>query len=304
MSLFGFLSNNLYTNHAGNTKGAPSTPRTSGLSPRLWGQVTGAMMQADGCKRLFLAGDDFSSFHGLLTTTAGDYEGGYKSYQDDGLLMTQAADVDGGVLKMAFDGGADNDEQWLQSGGSTGPLGAISDASGEAFLTAFEVRFKTSTVADDVNALFMGLSEVGAAAADTKVDDTGVMQDGDYIGFDTVHVNGGTAGTNAICNFVYRLNGDTGAVTKIAGLQTLVADTWYKMGFVYNPQAPATQRIKVYVNNVENATKVTAADIAQTTAGSKFPDAQYMSFLAGGKAGAATASNLYVDWWGFAQLIG
>jgi hypothetical protein len=255
------------------------------------------MMAADGQKRLVLAGDDFMSFHGLLTSTAGDYEGGYKSYQDSGNTISQVADKKGGVLKLYLDA-TDNDEAWLQSCGSSGVLGAISDTAGDDHLTVFECRFQISSVADDVAATFLGLAEEGCAAADTKVDNTGVLADKDYIGFNTVHTNSGTAGTNAAMNFVYRKSGQT-AQTKIATLQTLVANTWYKMGFVYDPLEPTSRRITVYVDNVEQSTYVTGTNIATAT----FPDAEEMAFLAGLKAGSAAASSLLIDWWAFGQLI-
>lgn len=288
-SMFSFLPHNLFTNHIGQN--------STGLSPRLWSRVTGTIMDGDGAARLVLAGDDFMSFHGLLTSTAGDYEGGYKSYEDANNTISQVADKKGGVIKLAGHA-TDNNESWLQSGGSSGVLGAISDTAADSHLTACECRFQVSSVADDVAALFLGLAEEGLAAANTKADNTGVMADKDYIGFDTVHTNSGTAGTNAVMNFVYRKSGQT-AQTPIAGLQTLEANTWYKMGFLFDPRAQASKRISVYLDNVEQPTYVTAANIAAAT----FPDGEELAFLAGLKAGGATASNLLIDWWAFAQVI-
>jgi len=288
--MFGFLPHNLFVQHIGQN--------TTGLSPRLWSKVTGTLMQSDGSKRLILAGDDFTSFYGTVTSKVGDYSGGYKSYEETGGTITQLANQKGGVIAITSDG-TDNDDMALAAGGATGVLGAISDTAGDDHVTAFECRFSVSTVTDDAGAIFVGLTEEGLAAAASMTDDTGVMADKDYIGFCSVHKNGGTAGTNAILKFQYKKEGAT-AQTPIATLQTMVANTWYKVGFVYNPFAPASRRITVYLDNVEQSTYVTAADIAAST----FPDGEELTFSALTHQGGATgAHSLNLDWWAFGQVI-
>jgi hypothetical protein len=294
--MFGFLSNNLYTGH--------NAADTSGLSPRIWSRVTGSMMSSSGDKRLVLAGDDFTSFYGLVTSKVGFYAGeagAYKSYEETGGSITQVATEKSGVIAITSDG-TDNDDMALAAGGATGVLGAISDTAANAHLTAFECRFKVSAVTDDMGAFFVGLTEEGLAAVASMTDNTGVMASKDHIGFCTVHTNGGDAGTNAVLQFVDQKAGQT-QVVKIASLKTLVADTWYKAGFVYDPTAPASRQIAVYLDNVEQSTYVTAADIAVAT-GSAFPDGEEMTFSALTHQGGATGAwSLYLDWWGFAQLI-
>jgi len=288
--MFGFLPHNLFTNHVGKS--------TSGLSPRLWSRVTGTVMASDGDKRLVLAGDDFGSFFGTVASKVGDYSGGYKSYEETGGTITQRPTYKGGVIAITSDG-TDNDDMALAAGGATGVLGAISDTAADAHLTAFECRFSVSAVTDDMGALFVGLTEEGLAAAASMTDNTGVMADKDYIGFCTVHTNGGTTGTNAILKAQYKKSGQT-AQTPIAALQTLVADTWYKVGFVYDPAAPPAKRITFYLNNAEQATYVTATNIAAAT----FPDAEELTFSALTHQGGATGAwSLYLDWWAFGQVI-
>lgn len=282
------------TNHFGQS--------SSGLSPRVWSRIRNRGTGPDGHSGIFIA-DDFlnisltggtavSSNVSYWTSTAGQY----KSYEDSTGVLGQSLAYQGGVFSMATDAG-DNDENWISPYASI--LGAINYDTGPK-LTVFETRFRVSTVADDVQAIFLGLSEEGLYAANTKVDNTGVMADKDYIGFDTVHVNGGTAGTNATLNFVYNKAGGAGPVTGISGVKTLVADTWYKVGFVYDPDAPASTRLSVFVDNTENAEHISASEIDTTTT---FPDGEELTFLAGQKAGTTTAGTLLIDWWAFYQQI-
>ena len=291
--MFGFLPHNLFTNHIGQN--------TTGLSPRLWSRVSGSVMASDGDKRLVLAGDDFTSFYGTVATKVGDYSGGYKSYEETSTSIVQASDQKGGVIQITADG-TDNDDIALAAGGAAGVLGAISDTAADAHLTAFECRFKTSTVTDDESAFFLGLAEEGLAAAASIANNTGIIDDKDHIGFSTNHLHGGTAGENAKLDFAYQLSGAT-RVVKIATLQTLAADTWYKVGFVYDPDAEAAKRITVYLDNAEQSTYVTATNISTST-GSAFPDGQELTFNAlQHSGGTAAGSVLSIDWWAFAQLI-
>lgn len=286
--MLGLFPNALYTPQVGQSGGR-------GLSPRLWSRVDGQALAPDGASNGYMIADDFLSFGGTVATNVGTYSNGYKSYEDNSNTITQVATEVGGVLRFTG-AAADNNESWLQSGYSTGVLGKISDTAGSDKLMIFEARFRVSSVVDDVCSLFLGLTEEGLAAQNTKVDDTGVFADKDRIGFETVHTNGGTTGTNAALNFIYEKAGQT-AQTLISGVKTLVADTWYKVGFVYDPAAEASKRIRVYVDNVEQSTYVTATQIATAT----FPDGEELAFLAGMKAGTATASNLDLDWWAFYQ---
>lgn len=274
----------LFTGHRGEN--------TSGLSPRLWAKLYGSMMEADGCARLVFIGDDFLSYKGQETYTSAASDGvGYTTYIDGSNTIVGLADEIGGVVALTTDT-TDNDEVWMQVGSATSVCGAISDTAGSDFLTVFECRIKKGSIADNVSAIFCGLAEEGCAAADSKADNTGVLADKDYIGFDTVHADGDAM------NFVYRKSGQT-AVEKIAGVHVPVADDFVKLGFIYDPSAPAAKRIKVFVNNTEQSTYITATNIATAT----FPDGEELAPLFGVKNGTTTASELAIDWWAFGQLI-
>jgi len=251
-------------------------------------------MAPDGGERLLFVGDDFHSVIAGNSSTEIYSDVNYTGYIANSSTIKGLADEIGGVVALTTDAN-DNDEVWIQSGDDTSVLGKISDTAGSNFLTAFECRVKKSSIADNGGAMFVGLAEVGLAADNTKADNTGVLADKDYIGFDSVQADG-----DAI-NFVYRLSGQT-AVTKISGVHVPVADDFVKLGFVYDPAAPASQKIKVFVNNVEQSTYVTATNIATST-GSAFPDDQYLQALFGIKNGGTAAMELAIDWWAFAQII-
>lgn len=283
MGMFGFLPNSLFTHH----RDANGT----GLSPRLWSRVTGSIMEGDGSKRLFLVGDDFASVKNADTYTDLYSEHGYTSYIDTGGTLLGLADENGGVLALTTDG-TDEDEIWLSSGDGTQQLGQISDTAGADYITAFEIRYKINTIANAAMSHFVGLASPGLAAANTMVDATGVLKaTSAFIGFRTL-LDG-----DAI-SFTYQAASQT-VQDKISGVHVPVADTFVKLGFLYDPYAVTEKRIKVFVNNVEQSTYVTGANIAAAT----FPDAEALAFLAGYKNTTAVAGELAIDWWAFAQVL-
>lgn len=282
--MFGFLSNNIFTSHLGQD--------STGLSNRLWSQLLGGQNTPDGGKRLILTGDDFTSFGGTVATNVGTYSGqggGYKSYEDTGSTVAQQADDVKGVLQLTTDT-TDNDEIWLQAGYSAGVHAMISDTAGSDFKQAFECRVAVAQITDTYN-MFVGLAEEGLAAADT-VTDAGALASKDFIGFEILEANG-----DAI-NFIWAKAGQT-KVTLISGVQVPVADTYYKLGFLYDPTAPAAKRIKVFVDNVEQGTYGTATQIAAAT----FPDGEELAFLFGLKNGAGASKNVSCDWWAYGVLV-
>lgn len=269
----------LFTNHRGQN--------TSGLSPRLWAKVYSSAMAPDGGDRLVLVADDFCGVAVSDTMTRVASEIGYTSYIDTGGTITNLVDEIGGTVALTTDG-TDEDEIWM----SSGALGKISDTAGDACLTVFEARYKISSITNSVMSHFVGLAKPGLAAAETAVDATGVLKaDSDFIGFRTL-LDG-----DAI-DFIYQ-KGSAAIQTKIAGVHVPVADDFVKLGFIYDPTAPASKRIAVFVNNVEQNTYVTAANIAAST----FPDGVILSMLAGFKNTTAVAAELAMDWWAYAQVI-
>ena len=292
MSMFGFLSHGLFTHHASQS--------TSGLSPALWRQVTNTVNgagSADGVRRLYLVGDDFSSVLSDNTSTnLYTSDGFYESYIDTGGTLAQLADESGGVLALNTDG-TDNDQTWLAFGDSTneeGILGKIDNSTAALdMLTAFEVRFKKGSIGDNATSCFLGLGKPDIMGNDGMTDDTAVMKNDDFIGFHCKADDGDSL------DFSFKATGQT-VQDHIEGVHTLVADTFVKAGFVYDPAAPADRRIKVYIDNVEKSTYVTETQVDAAT----FPEAEFMTFLAGVMNNdGSTSGELAIDWWAFAQVM-
>lgn len=285
------LPNPLFTNHYGESG--------RGLSPRLWSKIAAHGSAPDGSQGIF-ASDDFLSIGQSVAVSSNiacysSFAGQYKTYEDTSTSVAQIATATGGVLRMALNAGDNQEISICQGGAGTSAaaavLGPINVASSPKPVI-FEARFRMSSIADDAAAIFIGLMEENGAVHNAKVDDTGATIDNDFIGFETVHTNGGTTGANATLNFVWKKDGAT-KVTLISGVKTLVADTWYKVGFVYQPLEAPSKRLAVFVDNVEQTTYGTYTQLSAST----FPDGEELGFTAIAKTGSATASNVDLDWW-------
>ncbi len=294
MSMFGFLPHRLFTGH--------NAANTTGLSPRLWNRVTGSIMSAAGDKRLVLAGDDFMCPKAADTYTDVYSEMAYTSYIDTGGTLLGLADEPGGVLALAMDD-TDNDEIWLEAGDGTIQLGQISDTAGSDYLTAFECRIKFSSITNGVCSFFAGLATPGTGAANALVDDTGAIKaTTSFLGFRNL-----LDGDNIQC--IYQAVADSAAVINKSTVHdaagdtyAVVADTYVKLGFIYDPSAVTAKRITWYVDNVEQSTYVTGTQIATAT----FPDAEALTFLFGYKNTIGTTPSTTegaIDWWAWAQVI-
>jgi hypothetical protein len=265
----------------------PNFAAGTGPTPAIWSRIPGGDLNVRQP-----VGDDFEYFQ---LQAAGKYHGAmpYTGYIDTSNTIAQLATGGNlGICQLLTDA-TDNDEVWLQPGSASSVLGSINHASGTRGLVAFECRFRVGSVADDVTAIFLGLAEEALAAADTKADNTGAMADKDYIGFNSVHTNSGTTGTNAKLTFVYNEASGAGPITAIANVQTMVAATWYKVGFCYDPNAQADKRITIYVDGVEQSTYVTDTAITTST---NFPDGEELAPLMGMKNGSGAIGSLDLDW--------
>lgn len=216
----------------------------------------------------------------------------YSSYIDTGVTLKQSAAGVGGWLEVAGND-ADNDEGSISTGGNAGGPFLISDTAGSDKKLWFEARLKKASVDDNALALFVGLAEEALAGADTLVDDTGEVASKDLIGFQTLHADG-----DALV-FCYRKAGQAKQTIALDSTSSpLTADTFVKVGFKYDPDAPTTKRIKIYVDNVLQATFGTGTNIAAAT----FPDGEELAMLLATKVGDAAESKLQIDWWRCAQL--
>lgn len=281
--MFSFLPQSLFTMHRG---------QRGKLSPRLWAPAVEHCMGPDGGYAV-MAGSDFMCFGvGTATTsnvgTFADEGGAYRSYEDTGGSIAQIATEVGGVVNLATDA-TDNDEMSLQPGGTKSVLGKISDTAGADKLLIFETRFRISAVGDTKMNTFIGLMEETTAASNT-IGDTGTIADKDYIGFYVAEGDGDEL------TFVYKKNGQTAQVPFTYGT-AIAADTWYNVGFCYNPKAPPDKRIKLFIDNVEQTTYITATNIAAAT----FPDGEELNALWAIQSADGAIKTLGLDCWAFYQ---
>lgn len=211
---------------------------------------------------------------GAPKMASGVSQAGLTTYQDTGVTIQGSAVVDAGLEIAGND--ADNDEGILTLDGNVGASFVISDTAADAKKLAFEAVFSKASVADNALAFFIGLAEEGLAAVETLVDNTGEVASKDLIGFHCLQDDGDSL------DIIYRKAGQTKQSVSDAH-QAIAADTYYSVGMVYDPSAPATEKIKFYINGVDQGVYVTATNIAAAT----FPDGEELTFLLATKVGAA-----------------
>lgn len=266
------------------------------FSPNIWGDCPiEAIKNGTVIGRFFQ--DDFTG--PCPNTDAGLYEGagespglGYLFYGDTGVTIKAQAGVEEGVVEVAGND-ADNDESVMSTGS---PSWNISDTAADAKKLWFEARVKKASVADNACGMFVGLGwdhgdGVSVAKTLCLTDDDAALGAFSFIGFHVDQANGDSI------DFTYKAEGQTAVVT-ISGLDVVVADTFMKLGFVYDPDADTANRIPVFLNNVKQTTYVTGANIAAAT----FPDAEPMAMVWAAKVGTAAESKAQMDWWRAAQL--
>lgn len=251
------------------------------LSPRIFGNLPIKNFSVGLGGRYFF--DDFLNFGQHISDQDTQQ---YSSYIDTGVTLKQsAADASGAVVVAGND--ADNDEGSMTTGGNLGGLVAI-DATGSGRI-AFECRIKKASVADNACAFFIGLGEEGLAAGNTLVDNTGEIADKDMIGFRVKHDGGEEI------DFAWNKAG--GSIQEHANIHTMVADTYVKLGFLYDPINHSNDKqIKLFVDGVEESVYVTQTQLEAAT----FPDDEELALLLATKVGAAAESTLTLDWWALA----
>lgn len=259
----------------------------TGPSPNIWADcpIIDMLVDPNVGYRHF---DDFLTYDSTATTVKN--ASGYPVYEGDCAIKGTA--TTGGEL--ALFGTTDNEEAALQVGGVNGAQFVISDTAGAAKKLWFEARVKKSAITNSLGGFFVGLAEENSGQADFMADAGNDFADVDLIGFWNDESDDSTG---SHVHFIYQISGQA-FVTKIDTVATLAADTYVKLGFVYDPDAEASKKIKVFVDGVEQTTYVTATDIA----GSKFPDGEEMSPIVAIKMASNNDMTVTMDWWACAQL--
>lgn len=255
----------------------------------IWDHVPWDQIQA-GQREGQVFFDDFTNVPTLDEADATDTL--YASYGDAGADIRQGAANEHGEIILSTDGG-DNEEAWITTGGNVGGMAEfILQATAVPHLIAFECRVKIATLAN--NNMYVGFAQEGMAAADALFSDANVIANKSYLGFLTV-----VHATAPTVNIQYAKVGGTDA-NILADAHTWVADTYVKLGLLYDYRHPDAQQIKFFVNGVVQTSYGTKAIIDDTT---NFPGNDEMALLFGGKEGAAAAHAWTMDWWRFAQVV-
>ena len=295
MFSFTTLPHNLYTQHVGQFQSrVPSS--------RLWTRFHGLWNSAGGTKAGYGVGDDFLCLGQQTVTSVGGESGnlGYGVYIEVDATagaINQVADEVGGVarfLTSADCADGDNHQTSLVAGYPGGSF-RISDTAGQDKALAFECCVKWSSITNADGSTFFGLLEAGQQGAATPLRDNSghTLADDDAIGWLV------TEDDNDSLKFVYVKAGQTLNEHFTYGT-ALVADTWYNLGFVYDPAAVPSKRISLYINGAEQANAhVTATDIATTD----FPDGDILApAFAIINSANNDPQNFEMDWWYCAQL--
>lgn len=231
--------------------------------------------------------DDFSNMPNL-SADADLHK--YAAFVSTGNTISQSATDEHGAVAVVTDG-TDEDESWIQTGGNTGAfLEIIKEATGVPHTIAFEARVKKSLITS--GCLFIGLGAEGMAADNSMVDTTGAMADNNWIGFHVLEA------APATMTFSYKNSGQT-VQNLMASYATLVADTYIKVGFLYDYKHKSSQKIKVFKNGVVQSTYVTKALLEAAT----FPFDEEMCPLFGVKNTTAVAISGTMDWWRAALVV-
>jgi hypothetical protein len=279
-----------------------ATDTTRGPSPIIWGdcpwmEIQAQVAQGSGGHAFF---DDFLSSYDVA---AGQdvFIGPYNVFTETGASLAGGTDTTGtvaeGLSVQTLIGGTTADANCnVQLGGGASFI--VSDTAADAKKLWFEARFKISTIADSVSSFFIGLGQADRAAADAVFTTTqgatvdSAVADVALLGFWRPDADGDGLST------MYGAASQT-AQEVLDDAFTLVADTYVKAGFVYDPAAIAANRIKFYFNGAESATYITGTNIEAAT----FPDAESMSPVVSiMNDDGSTASTLTLDWWRIAQL--
>lgn len=248
---------------------------TSAISPAIWGNCPLESLAVGRVAGTFFR-DDFVNWTNTTATP-------YTISTDSTSTCTAVATEVSGVVRLAT-GAVDNREAYIGANDNAAGMIKVVGDSGQPCW--FEARIRTNAIT--AASLIVGMMNEGEVASDlmaaTQTDaamlDTSLP---DFIGF-AVAGDTDPDGLDAIYQTQTTTSG--GFITHSNAAQTLVADTWYKVGWWFD----GTNYIRYYVDGVQTGT-----DLLYSTA--EVPDGEELMFVAGCKSGGAANKQLDVDWW-------
>lgn len=229
--------------------------------------------------------DDFLSFPKTPPTTEGNW-GQYAMFSSTGgTAANLSATTLGGVLAI----GSDDDNEGASLRTLSTPF-QISKLLGPVW---FECRVKSSTITDTKHGFFVGLMENAVLTATVPIAADGTLADQNFVGFHRLEGDGDAV------DVVYKANTVT-QVSLITDAATLVADTFIKLGFKFEPQGDkdGVGRLSFYVNGARQSTSYAVPDAT----GTDFPaDVAMGPVFAVLNATGTTPGTSSIDWWRCAQ---
>jgi hypothetical protein len=264
-------------NQGGNTANTDRRP-----SPFIWNTCPWREIQ-DGTIDGIADHDDFNLPYLTTPTTEAVY-GKYKAFSSTGGTITPAAGAQFGTLTL----GSDGDDEGANVT-DVRPFVKISANLGKLW---FETRAKVNSIAVTQFDAFVGLSQLFTGSAILPITATaGAMADLNLVGF--LRPGTGTTGDGSSLKCIYKADGVTLVTVETLAAQ-FVADTYIKLGFVFDPK---DNYLRFYVNGIEVDSKL----IPDNT-GTDFPADTVMGRCAAVLNTAAVTSLFTIDWWRVAQL--
>jgi len=247
-------------------------------SPSIWADCPSVEIDS-GIKSGVHLFDDFVKSPKIVAGADGN-SGDWVAFASTNATGVDGADW-GGSLEVT--GTTDNEGIGIRTGSA--PF-KIARAQGKFW---FEARVKTSTIADTKHGIFVGLKQSGAITAISPITATGTIADINIVGFHRLEGDGDYFDT------VYKADGVT-QVTVGSDAVAVVADTWVKLGMVFNP----SNNVLTFYNNgvkLDDSYTVVAAE------GTDFPNdvllGPIMSIVL---ATGTSPGSSSIDWVRAAQL--
>jgi len=252
-----------------------------GNSSSIWCDCPWSEIQ-NGTKDGILVYDDFVAgprvAAGAEAAYSG-YAGGYRGFADTGGLVQDALEW-GGVLDLGSDG--DNEGASFRTASASFQ---IARNQGKFW---FECRVKTNTIADTKHGIIAGLMADNVLSATLPLTALGAIADVDIVGFHRLE------GDGDFFDCVYKAGG-VAQVTVLADAVPIVADTFVKLGMVFDPR---TNILTFFRNGLKIANYTMA-----TAAGTDFPNDVRLGLVVAVLNATATApGTTRIDWWRAAQL--
>lgn len=273
-----------------------SADTNKGRSPSLWQAIGGCPYDSvkAGLTPGVIQEDDFENFSLPGTQTSEVAVGRYKAYntgagtvkanQTFGSTVTA-----GGIVSMLCD--SDGDASVFGTQACPFLLSGLTSNSGKLW---FEARIAVTGIATNNIQTFIGLGQNDAftfGAAKPLGNADAVANDAPFIGFQMTEDGLG------VQNFAYA-DKATSWTNVAAGIGTLAALTWAKVGFTYDPNND-TNCIVPYFNGVPSTSVISRA----TLTGLTYMDVSALGFVMASFADSAgTSTYFYIDEFHAVQL--